>query len=52
MDFIYLCYLGSNLRGLETTATYDKKTQEFVVNTPTLTATKFWPGTCEFVMVL
>ena len=39
---------GSNVRGLETTATYDEKTQEFVVDTPTLTATKFWPGTCEF----
>ena len=41
---------GSN-GGLETTATYDEKTQEFVVNTPTLTATKFWPGGSEFCML-
>ena len=35
---------GSFVRGLETTATYDPTTQEFVLNTPTLTATKWWPG--------
>ena len=35
---------GSNVAGLETTAIYDKKTDEFVVNTPTITATKWWPG--------
>ncbi len=35
---------SSFLRGLETTATFDKKTQEFVINTPTLTATKWWIG--------
>lgn len=35
---------GSNVRGLETTATYDPKTQEFVMHSPTLTATKWWPG--------
>jgi len=29
---------------LETTATLDKKTDEFIINTPTLTATKWWPG--------
>jgi len=32
------------VRGLETTATYDKETDEFVINTPTITATKYWPG--------
>jgi acyl-CoA oxidase len=35
---------GSNVPGIETTATYDEKTQEFVINTPTLTATKWWIG--------
>ena len=35
---------GSNVQGLETTATFDKATDEFVVHSPTLTSTKFWPG--------
>ena len=35
---------GSNVRGLETIAEYDKSTEEFVLNTPTLTSIKFWPG--------
>nr|AWK67839.1 ACOX [Dunaliella tertiolecta] len=35
---------GTFVRGLETTATYDKTTQEFVLHSPTLTSTKWWPG--------
>jgi len=35
---------GSYIRGLETTATYDPKTQEFILNSPTLTSLKWWPG--------
>lgn len=35
---------GSNIAGLETTATFDKTTDEFVIHTPTITAYKFWPG--------
>lgn len=35
---------GSDVRSLETTITYDKKTDEFVINSPTLTSTKWWPG--------
>ena len=35
---------GSNIRGLQTTATYDKETQEFILNTPTLQSIKWWPG--------
>lgn len=35
---------GSNVAMLETTATLDKATDEFVINSPTKTSTKFWPG--------
>ena len=35
---------GSNVRGIETTATYDKASQEFVINTPSETSQKFWIG--------
>ena len=35
---------GSNVRGIETTAVYDKNTQEFVLNTPNLSSMKWWPG--------
>ncbi|KAL3289791.1 hypothetical protein HHI36_023183 [Cryptolaemus montrouzieri] len=35
---------GTFIRGLETTATYDPKTEEFVLNSPTLTSYKWWPG--------
>lgn len=35
---------GSNVRGLRTTATYDKNTQEFILDTPTLQSMKWWPG--------
>ena len=31
---------GSNVQGLETTATFDPATDEFIVHSPTLTATK------------
>ncbi|KAJ2075344.1 fatty-acyl coenzyme A oxidase [Coemansia sp. S155-1] len=35
---------GSNVAGLETTATLDEKVDEFIVHSPTLTATKWWIG--------
>ncbi|XP_038208051.1 probable peroxisomal acyl-coenzyme A oxidase 1 [Zerene cesonia] len=35
---------GTFIRGLETTATYDPRTKEFVLHSPTLTAYKWWPG--------
>ncbi|CAG8452019.1 4540_t:CDS:10, partial [Acaulospora morrowiae] len=38
-----LCH-SSFLRGLETTATYDRETDEFVIHSPTLGATKVWIG--------
>ncbi|GMR51611.1 hypothetical protein PMAYCL1PPCAC_21806 [Pristionchus mayeri] len=35
---------GTNLKELETIATYDKQNEEFVLHTPTRSATKWWPG--------
>jgi acyl-CoA oxidase len=35
---------GSNIVSLETTATLDKNTDEWVIHTPHISATKFWPG--------
>ena len=35
---------ASYIRGLETTATYDPSTEQFVIHGPTLTSTKWWPG--------
>lgn len=35
---------GTFVRGLETTATYDPQTEEFVIHSPTLSSTKWWPG--------
>lgn len=35
---------GSNVAALETTATLDKATDEFIIHTPSVTATKYWPG--------
>ncbi|KAL4157190.1 hypothetical protein PRNP1_006215 [Phytophthora ramorum] len=35
---------GSNVQGIETVATYDRATQEFVIDSPTLTSRKWWPG--------
>ncbi|KAJ1788785.1 fatty-acyl coenzyme A oxidase [Coemansia sp. RSA 1938] len=35
---------GSNVAGLETIATFDPNTDEFIVHSPTITATKWWIG--------
>ncbi|KAL7989430.1 hypothetical protein Chor_012096 [Crotalus horridus] len=47
---------GTHLRGLETTATYDPATQEFILNSPTVTSIKWWPGglgkTSNYAIVL
>ncbi|CAO3570441.1 unnamed protein product [Mortierella alpina] len=35
---------GSNVAGLETTATFDEASDQFIIHTPTVTATKWWIG--------
>jgi acyl-CoA oxidase len=35
---------SSNLRSLETTASYDSANKEWIIHSPTLTATKWWIG--------
>lgn len=35
---------GSNVASLETTATLDRATDEFVIHSPTVTSHKYWPG--------
>jgi len=39
---------GSNVADLETTATLDLKTDEFVIHSPTVKSAKFWPGSLGF----
>ncbi|KAH7397212.1 hypothetical protein BKA66DRAFT_408587 [Pyrenochaeta sp. MPI-SDFR-AT-0127] len=39
---------GSFVRGIETTATFDPKTDEFIIHSPTLSSTKFWPAGLGF----
>ena len=35
---------GTDVKGLQTEAVYDRATDSFILNTPTLASTKFWPG--------
>lgn len=35
---------GSDVQSLETTATYDENKEIFVINSPSVSAYKFWPG--------
>jgi acyl-CoA oxidase len=46
---------GSNVQGIETTAEFDRASQEFVLHSPTLTSRKWWPGglgkTCTHAIV-
>lgn len=35
---------GSNVRGIETEAKWDSKSKEFILHSPTLTASKWWNG--------
>lgn len=43
---------GTFIRGLETTATYDHETGEFILNSPTLTSYKWWPGGCKYFILV
>ena len=47
---------GSDVQGIKTTATYDKAKREFVINTPSADATKWWPGgmgrVCNYSLIL
>ncbi|KAG0650118.1 Peroxisomal acyl-coenzyme A oxidase 1 [Hyphodiscus hymeniophilus] len=47
---------GTHVGGIETTATFEMQTDEFIINTPTLSSTKFWPGalgfTCSHAIVM
>jgi acyl-CoA oxidase len=36
------------VRGLETTATFDQAKDEFVIHSPTISSTKFWPAGLGF----
>lgn len=42
---------GTFIRGIKTTATYDPKTKEFVINSPDPTAYKWWPGKFIFYLL-
>ncbi|KAK5644684.1 hypothetical protein RI129_005984 [Pyrocoelia pectoralis] len=46
---------GSDAKNMKTTATYDKETKEFVINTPDFKAAKCWVGnlgkTCTMVLL-
>jgi acyl-CoA oxidase len=35
---------GTHVGGIETTATFDKKSDEFVIHCPTQSSIKYWPG--------
>ena len=43
-----VCGAGTFIRGLETTATYDPQTEEFILHSPTLSSIKWWPGGCKY----
>ncbi|KAF9004041.1 hypothetical protein BDQ17DRAFT_1325909 [Cyathus striatus] len=35
---------GTFVRGIETTAVFDHERDEFIIHSPTVTSTKYWPG--------
>ncbi|CAD8203123.1 unnamed protein product [Paramecium pentaurelia] len=40
---------GSDVQNLETTATYDPQSNDFILHTPSVSAVKFWPGELGFL---
>ena len=40
---------GSDIRSLETTAEYDLVTKEWILNSPTISSAKYWPGELSFL---
>jgi len=40
---------GSNVAGLETTATFDKEKDQFIIHSPKITSAKMWPGSIGIV---
>lgn len=47
---------GTDIRRLETEAVFDRATDSFVLNTPTMSSTKFWPGglgkTANYILLM
>jgi acyl-CoA oxidase len=47
---------GTFVGGIETTATFDPELDEFIIHSPTLSSTKYWPGalgyTCSHAAVM
>lgn len=39
---------GTNIQGIETTATFDPSTDTIILNSPTISSYKFWPGELGF----
>lgn len=46
--FLFVFFKGTYLQGLETTAVFDIATQEFILNTPKISAMKWWPGDSKY----
>lgn len=39
---------GTYVGGIETTATFDRKTDEIIIHSPTLSSAKYWPGSLGY----
>lgn len=52
MPSLFTYYMCLKVRGIETIATYDKSSGEFVINTPCESAQKYWIGGAANVRTL